>query len=183
MCPPSSSASGKPPDLAQWIAADRQLQAEIDTAVARLAEGLPAGADLRLARLVAALLEPAWKEHTCFQDEALFPLIARRFGATAETQALLVQLGEEHAHIGARQREATAVLAEVIRRRGGAYDRLDGCLAEVATLRRRHHDAESVLSHLLPSRLHADDEAAISKWIARRPARPFPLNLILALRG
>jgi len=176
---PSSPARGIP-DLAQWIAADRKLQAEIDTAMTRIAEGPPGHVDFRLTRVVATVLAPSWSEHVRFQEDALFPLIARLADTTDETHAMLARRGEDHADIGACQSEAAAILNDVVDGRDRT-DRLGTCLARTVALRRRHHDAESGLSGLLPSPLDADDEAAIAQWIANRSSPPFPLNLLLAL--
>src|SRR5688572_15758899 len=92
-------------DLAQRLGADRHLQAEIDQAMADLVETSPSSLGHNLARVLCAILEPAWAEHTSFQDDALFPILARTGAATADTHELLDRLGREHEEIGARQVE------------------------------------------------------------------------------
>ncbi len=178
---PSSRARSirQPIDLGRRLAADRHLQAEIDKGLASLAEDPPFAVGQRIARVLSAVLEPSWSEHADFQDEALFPIIAKARGATLDTRALLNRLGREHAEIGEHQREVTIVLNGLVA--GRTTSRGQGALtfSRVLDLRRRHHDAEVALEHMIPAVLEADDRTALDLWAASRATPPFPVNLIL----
>jgi hypothetical protein len=165
-------------DPARRTAADRHLQGEIDKAIAGLVDGAPAEAACRLARVLAAVLEPSWAEHTSFQNEALFPIVAREERLTPDIPALLERLGREHGEIGAYHREVTTILTRIVARQRAATAAECTCLSEALELRRRHHAAEAVLEDLIPVPLDAADRATLADWTASREAPPFPVNLI-----
>lgn len=180
MRPPHNQPDGRQThDLGWRYGADRCLQTEIDKALAELGKGLPSPLGLRLARVLTTVLAPSWNEHASFQEEALFPILAKTGEATAETRLLLVRLGREHVEIGERQQEAVSFLNNVACGRAVASGTLGACLAEVVALRRRHYDAEAVLESLIPAALEAPDRVALERWKSARGGEPFPLNLIL----
>lgn len=172
-------STGQTLDLGRRLATDRHLQAEIDKGIESLAGGLPAPVGLRLARVLRAVLEPSWSEHTDFQGEALFPIIAKSEGATAETRTLLERLEREHAEIGERHREVSAFLTSLVAGRRVESTGLSPCLMQALELRRRHHDAEAALAPMIPAVLDAADRAALKHWESSRVAPAFPVNLIL----
>jgi hypothetical protein len=176
--PRDQAAARQTLDPARRTAADRHLQAEIDKAIAGLVGGVPLHAALRLARVLGVVLEPSWSEHTSFQDEALFPIVARAEGTTPEIHALLARLGREHAEIGERQREVSSILGKLVAGRTVVSAAQSACLSQALELRRRHHDAEAVLDDLIPVALDATDRAALEGWIVNRAEPPFPVNLI-----
>jgi len=165
-------------DPARRTAADRHLQGEIDKAIAGLVDGIPAEAACRLARVLAAVLEPSWTEHTSFQDEALFPILARGEGLAREIPILLERLGREHGEIGAHHREVATILSRLVARQRAATAAECTCLSQTLELRRQHHAAEAVLEELIPVPLDDADHTALAEWTASREAPPFPVNLI-----
>jgi hypothetical protein len=180
MRPPHDHPDGRQThDLASRYGADRCLQTEIDKALAELAKGFASPLGLRLARVLTTVLAPSWSEHASFQEEALFPILAKAGDATAATRLLLVRLGREHVEIGERQQEAISVLNDVAGGRAVAGGKLGVCLAGVAALRRRHYDAEAVLEPIIPTALEGPDRVVLARWTADRGGQPFPLNLIL----
>jgi len=179
---PPAAPLPDPPDLAQWIAADRRLQSEIDRAMARLAECVDTGVDLRLAQILSAVMEPSWKEHMSFQEEALFPLLVRLHGVSPDMAGLLARLGDEHGTIGTAHDEVAVHLHHVAggwRAAKAAGRDLAAALGRALSLRERHGAAESSLADALPPRLGEDDQAAMAQWFATRAAHPFPLNLVI----
>lgn len=178
MRPPQARSVRQALDLNQRIAADRHLQTEIDKGMESLAAGLPAPVGRRLARVLTAVIEPAWAEHTSFQDEALFPIVAKGGGATGDVRTLLAKLDREHAEIGERHREVLVFLGNFIAGRPATNVGLSTCLIETLALRRLHHSAEAALAHMIP-KLDAADCDALDQWASTRTAPPFPVNLIL----
>jgi hypothetical protein len=177
--PSSDDRSSAPqtPDLAQRLGADRTLQAEIDKAMAGLAEGLPSLQGLRLARVLSTVLEPSWSEHQSFQDEALFPILAKANSARLDDHPLLARLSREHGEIGAHQQELLSFLNAHINGQRAATAKLTVCLTEVLSLRRRHLDAEAALGLMIPAVLDAADKAALDFWASGRATPAFPINL------
>lgn len=172
--------AGTKVDLLQRTLADRHLQSEIDKALATLARDLPLLVDLRLARVVSTLLEPAWTEHANFQDDALFPLIARASAADRDLRAMLTRLGTEHDEIGERQAEIGRRLERLIAGHPGAANPALGVhLEQTLALRRNHYAAESAVVDSIPATLSAGDRATLQRWMRERGAAPFPVNLIL----
>jgi hypothetical protein len=165
-------------DPARRTAADRHLQGEIDKAIASLVDEVPAEAACRLARVLAAVLEPSWTEHTSFQDEALFVIIARGERLSPGMPALIERLCREHGEIGAHHREVATILTRLVARQRAATAEECICLSETLELRRRHHAAEAVLEELIPIPLDDADHTMLADWTASRDAPPFPVNLI-----
>jgi hypothetical protein len=178
MSPPRAT-SRQTIDLGQRLAADRHLQAEIDKGLASLAENPPPIVAQRIARVLNVVLEPSWSEHADFQDEALFPIIAKSKDTTLTTRALLNRLSREHAEIGARHRGITIILSNFIA--GRPADGVAAILTEVVGLRCRHQETESALNGMLPDILGTADRHALDRWAATRDAPSFPVNLILDL--
>lgn len=176
--PARASSNRQTIDIGRRLAADRHLQVEIDKGLASLTEDPPSDVGQRIARVLSAVLEPSWTEHADFQDEALFPIIAKARGATLDTRALLNRLGREHAEIGKHQREVTVILNNLVAGRLMAKDGVAATFFRVLELRRRHHDAEAALDRMIPE-LEPPDRAALDRWVASRAAPPFPVNLIL----
>lgn len=166
-------------ELTQRLAADRHLQAEIDKGMESLATGLPEPVGHRLARVLTAVIEPAWTEHTSFQGDALFPIVAKRAGVTEELRTLLAELDREHAEIGKQHREVKVFLGSLIAGRRTPGAGLSTCLNETVALRRRHHTAEAVLAAMVPEKLDAADCEAFERWVSTRTASAFPVSLLL----
>ncbi len=168
-------------DLGQRLAADRHLQAEIDKGLASLAENPPPAVAQRIARVLNVVLEPSWLEHADFQDEALFPILAKSKHTTLDTRALLNRLSREHAEIGERHRGIMIILGHFIAGRPTPADGVAAALTEVVGLRCRHYETESALGELLPGALETADRRALDVWAATRDAPWFPVNLVLDL--
>jgi hypothetical protein len=171
------SSARTPPNLIQRLGADRVLQAEIDKAMAGLADGLPSIQGLRLSRVLSTVLEPSWAEHRSFQDEALFPILTKANCAQPQVHPMLARLSREHDEIDAHQGELLSFLNAHINGQRAVTAKLTVCLTEVLSLRRRHHEVEAALESLIPAALDAADRAALDHWAASRPAPPFPINL------
>jgi hypothetical protein len=176
--PSRASSNRQTIDIGRRLAADRHLQVEIDKGLASLAEDPPSDVGQRIARVLSAVLEPSWTEHADFQDEALFPIIAKARDATLDTRALLNRLGREHVEIGKHQREVTVILNNLVAGRLMVKDGVATTFFRVLELRRRHHDAEAALDHMIP-KLEPVDRTALDRWATSRAAPPFPVNLIL----
>ena len=168
-------------DLGRRLAADRLLQIEIDKGLASLAEDPPSAVGQRIARVLSAVLEPSWAEHADFQDEALFPILAKAPNTTPDTRALRNRLGREHAETARNQRDIAIILNKIAAGRPMTPSSGGATLAfmRVVDLRRRHHDAEAALEHMIPKDLETADRTTLDRWAASRDAPPFPVNLIL----
>jgi hypothetical protein len=172
--------TGRPmPDPHQRTIADRILQHEIDNALANLADSLPVIIDLRIARVLSTILEPSWAEHTSFQDEALFPILARRHDGVKDVKILLARLEREHAELTECHLEIALKLELLIGGRLTTHAALGRKLRGAKDVRQRHREAETQLDALLPRALSAPERKALEQWLAERPAPPFPLNIVL----
>lgn len=173
--------SRQSPDLFQRLAADRRLQAEIDNSLVRLIDGLPYLTGICVARVLSTVLEPSWTAHASFQDEALFPILAKGSDSAPEIHTLIERLGGEHAEIGERHRAISRSLDLL----GMGVSLMDArqrdTLAQTLALRQLHHAAESVLEQRIPTVLGSTDRAVLEQWMARQPRAPFPANLMLDL--
>lgn len=166
-------------DISRRIAADRHLQREIDKGIESLASARVPPVGTRLARMLIAVLEPAWAEHTSFQDEVLFPLLAKRTEAASEFCLLFDRLGSEHGEIAEHHRMVTACLASSLAGRSQSTDRFSTCLRSTLELRQRHYTAEAALERLAAERLDPADCDRLIAWSAARKASTFPVNIIL----
>ena len=164
-------------DLTENFLVDRQLQGEIDKAMTNLIEGLPLRVNVKLARLVEAVLAPSWSAHRDFQDEALFPMIAARDGTTPEVRALLERLSLEHAEIESRLVKISRYLEQFDTGRSMSASDMGACIRQTLALRRQHCSSEATLERLIPEDLDASEQAALERWQANRTA-PFPINIL-----
>lgn len=166
--------------LRRKLAADRDLQREIDMALASLVDGPQAAAASDVASILGAVLAPGWGEHTEFQEEALFPLLAVAAEATLATRDLLNRLRREHAEIAERQRAVATILGEAAAGRWISFDQEGrGLLTDLMVLRREHLEAELALDLLVPARLAPADRLRLDQWAQSRLAWPFPVDVLL----
>lgn len=179
----ASGRSGRwrPARLLQTIAADRELQDEIDKALESLCGPPPRGGADRVMRVLNIVLRPSWAQHTSFQDEALFPIIARSRGPDAETQQLLDGLRSAHTEITARQHTVSIDLNRLVAGWPGEKSGPAKSIAHVVALRRGHSDAEVALATMLPSTLEDVDQALLETWSVRQSHLRFPADMLLDL--
>lgn len=166
-------------NLNKRFTADRQLQMELDKGMDRLAAGAEEAIRQRLARLLSAVLEPAWVEHTSLQSEALCPLIVKHCGPTTDVSGLLAQLRHELEEISRCHRDVSSFLGNVIVGRRSGETGLSDCLIRTVALRRNHYMTEQVLVDMVPDTLDTTDCDALEHWERTRTAAGFPINLIL----
>lgn len=176
-----NSAARQSLGLVQRVKADRQLQSEIDKAMASLLGGLPCAVDLRLARVLDTVLVASWTEHVSFQDEVLFPLIGKAERRTPDVRALIGRLENEHAEIAEYHDDFTASLKSIIAGRRISESGLEITLKRTLDLRSLHNGAEAVLDQIIPSVVDATDHTELEKWMASNGTASFPVNLILDL--
>lgn len=165
-------------DISRRIAADRYLQREIDKSIESLSATRVPVAGTRVARMLATVLEPAWAEHASFQDEVLFPLLARRTEAP-ELSLLLDRLGGEHSAIAEHHRLVSAGLTSFLSGRHQNDGRFHTCLRATLELRQRHYAAEAALERLVGAHLDSADCDRLITWRDTRKASAFPVSLIL----
>lgn len=178
---PPQCQTRQPSDLIQRTRADRQLQTEIDKALASLRDGLPFLVDLRLARVLDKVVEASWSEHARFQDEALFPLIAKSKDTPPDVRSLLHRLGNEHIEIAKRQSDTMIRLRNIALGRRVAESGLQGALERTLNLRRHHNEAEAALENAIPRVINSIDQMEFKQWAASNGACSFPIGLILDL--
>ena len=165
------------PTLERMARVDRALQNEINLALGSLLANRPSLVDLRLVRMLTALLVPSWTEHTSFQNEVMFPIIMRNGGEDA-VAALLARLRVEHVDITRLQARLVVDFERVISGRLGDHAAYRDRLRVLLEVRRHHLKAEAQLTGLLPSVLAAADETTIQIWASTRPVPPFPISVL-----
>ncbi len=168
-------------DLVKRTEADRHLQAEIDRGFESLLECLSEPFNLRLARVLAAVVEKSWDQHTSFQDEALFPVISSAATTIGEVRILLERLTIQHVEIAECHGEVVTRIRAVISGRSVAGSGLKPALEQTLAARRRHHDDEALLETLIPQRIDGPARDALATWFATAETPHFPVNLILDL--
>lgn len=167
-------------DIRAQIAADATLQAEISQALVAIADSLPQGTDLRVARIVLRTLEASWDEHASFQDEVVFPIVLGRH--TRRVAFLVDRLRSDHERIRDGNsdivRRLQALLGGVSYEPAGLESALRGTFA----LRHDHMQIDAELSGWLPEAFSPTELALSSAWQLSRPSPRFPLNLLKATR-
>ena len=163
-------------DINARVHADAGLQREISHALAALADTLPEGGDLRIARILSRTLEGSWSEHVSFQEEVLFPILAARHGVNvahliAARCADHASLSDQHAQIGLQLEKLVGECAPV-------DDRLEGLLRQAHSHRLSHLCLDGELDEWLPKSYSAAEKSLCEKWWSLRPVLRFPLNLL-----
>lgn len=167
--------------LAQKVDADLLLQSEIDMALDTLMGELPFDTALRVAGILSAVLTPSWSEHRRFQEDVLFPVLAREREHADDFSDFVERMGDAHVEIGEYQREVSLSLKQLaIDGRPLNSSRRD-IIEQTLALRRRHHAAENVLDMKIPGHLGSASRGIIERWTAGQGAEPFPVNLIAKL--
>lgn len=170
--------------LARRLDADRTLQLEICCALETLADELPEVPDLRLARVVNSILRSSWDEHTGFQEDVLFPILARRDHGTGQLAVLVDRLRREHIEISERNHELSDHLLDLLLTPAQDPVRLGYILRSAFENRRRHVELEDeILAPLLPETLAPFDRRLLEGWDAARPDTPFPLSVLIGSFG
>ena len=167
-------------DIRAQIAADAALQAEISQALVAIADSLPQGTDLRVARIVLRTLEASWDEHVSFQDEVVFPIVLGRH--THQVALLVDRLRSDHERIRDGNSDIVARLQALL---GGiSYEPggLESALRGTFALRRNHLQIDAELGGWLPDTFSPTEQSLSNVWQLSRPSPRFPLNLLKATR-
>jgi hypothetical protein len=167
-------------DIRAQIAADAALQAEISQALVAIADSLPQGTDLRVARIVLRTLEASWDEHVSFQDEVVFPIVLGRH--TRRVAPLVDCLRSDHERIRDGNSDILGRLQALL---GGiSYEPagLESALRGTFALRQNHMQIDAELSGWLPDTFSRTEQALSNVWQLSRPSPRFPLNLLKATR-
>lgn len=164
------------PNIRAHIDADARLQSEINHALLAVADGLLAGSDRRLVRILKRTLVASWTEHVSFQDEVIFPIIEARRGQ--EIRDTIDRLRFEHASMSQRHGEITQALDGLLHGRGADPAGLDALLRTTVEQRRSHVDKDAELDKLLPATFTDHETWLCAEWITTRPKPRFPLNLL-----
>ena len=167
-------------DIREQIAADAALQAEISQALSAIADSLPQGTDLRVARIVLRTLEASWDEHASFQDEVVFPIVLGRH--TRRVAPLVDCLRSDHERIRDGNSDIVgrleALLGGISHEPGGLETALRGAFA----LRRDHLQIDAELGGWLSDTFSPTEQSLSNVWQLGRPNPRFPLNLLKATR-
>jgi hypothetical protein len=175
-----NGASSLRPSLELMARSDFALQNEINLALWSLVTN-SAPADLRLVRMLRAILVPGWLEHINLQKKVLFPIIMRNQGSDA-VEDLLARLREDHVRLTRFHDRLALDFGRVI---SGTLKDLAGYRDRLLTLlevRRHHFKAEAPLMRLLPAVLATADERTIERWTRERPSPPFPISILRSPR-
>jgi hypothetical protein len=164
------------PDIRAHIHADAHLQTEINHALLAVADGLPAGSDRRVVRILTRTLEPSWTEHVSFQDAVVFPIVEARHGQ--QVKAPIDRLRADHAGLTQRHSEIGELLDQMLHHLHGGAAPLDGLLSVTLQLRQAHFELDAALDTWLPATFTKAERALCSDWAAARPEPRFPLNLL-----
>jgi hypothetical protein len=177
--PPTNPPSAKLPlDIAWMMAADREIQAEIDKGLAALVRTQPEDACRCIARILCSVLVSSWSQHVDFQDEALFPIIARSNATTLDMRSLLNRLAREHSEISEHQRDVSQLLHDVVAGRAAIEGTVTLGVSHIIQLRSAHQKAEAALDRLIPDTLAPSESEALERWAASRDTLFLPLHLL-----
>jgi hypothetical protein len=168
-------------DIRAHIAADTQLQAEINRALLAIADSLSQAGDPRIVRILNRTLEASWAEHVSFQDEVVFPIV---IGRHSHRVTLVIDgLRSEHAGLSQRHAEIGNGLNDLQQDKLHDVAGFDTLLRTTHELRRRHLIDDAELIGLLPASFSAAETDLCRGWAARRPVPRFPLNVLRSSRG
>lgn len=163
-------------DIRAHIAADAQLQAEINRALLAIADSLSQAGDTRMVRILNRTLEASWVEHVSFQSEVVFPIVIGRH--SHRVTHVVNGLQSEHAGLSQRHAEVGNRLNNMQQDRLGDVAGLDTLLRTTHELRRCHLLVDAEVIGLLPDSFSASEISLCRAWASRRPATRFPLNLL-----
>lgn len=163
-------------DINARVHADAVLQREISHALAALADTLPTGGDLRIARILSRTLEGSWSEHVSFQEAVIFPILTARHG---EAVAQLVsQRCADHATLSQLHAIIGPQLDKLVGERDSIDDNLDALLRQAHSARLSHLCLDGELAARLPKSYSDAEKSLCDKWSSTRPVLRFPLNLL-----
>ncbi|KAB2939970.1 MAG: hypothetical protein K8F92_09675 [Hyphomicrobium sp.] len=164
------------PNIRAHLDADVHLQSEINHALLAVADGLSAGSDRRLVRILKRTLEASWTEHVSFQEEVVFPIIEARHGQ--ETRDSIDRLRSDHASLSQRHGEVAQALQGMLHGRDADPALLDALLRMTVEQRRSHVHKDAELDKWLPATFTEHETWLCAEWISTRPRPRFPLNLL-----
>jgi hypothetical protein len=165
-------------DIRAQVAADNLLQDEINRGLKILAAPLPAGADLRMIRVLTRILESSWTEHVGFQHCVVYPIVAAECGGVLGIQVALDRLREEHQDLAKQQAALSWQLVGLLRGDSLNTDDLQALVGRIVHQRSRHFDAEECIADRLPPSFEASDIARYREWLGNRLAPRFPIGLL-----
>ena len=176
MPPPHPQSAKLPLDIAWMMAADREIQAEIDKGLVTLVQTPPEDVCRCVARILCSVLVSSWSQHVEFQDEALFPIIVRSDATTLDMRSLLNRLAREHSEISEHQRDVSQLLHDVVAGRAAMEGAVTLGVSHVIQLRSEHQKAEAALDRLIPGMLAPEEREALERWAESRCALFLPLH-------
>lgn len=175
--PSTHPKSATPPlDIAWMMAADREIQSEIDKGLATLVRTPPEDVCRCIARILCSVLVSSWSQHVDFQDEALFPIIARSDATTLEMRSLLNRLTREHSEISEHQRDISQLLHDVVAGRTAMQGAVTLGVLHVIQLRSAHQKAEAAIDRLIPGMLAPGERESLERWAKSRDTLFLPLH-------
>jgi hypothetical protein len=164
------------------IAADALMQAEIGRGLIAVADSLPNGSDLRVARILARMLQSSWSEHVSFQDEVVFPILAVR--RARRLAGLIGRQQTDHARLSQHHRAIEHQLNTLLVKATDDVSGLDRLLRGACDARRSHMAVDEQLDAWLPATFSDGEVRLYHLWANERPHPRFPLNLLKTrLRG
>lgn len=142
---------------------DNALRLDLCDLLEHIADGLPANAAPQLAQLASTALERGWTNHVAFEEQALFPILARHRHGNPDLLAGLDQLMLEHADDASLDQELVDTLDDLAR--GGPPENPE----MVGYLLR---------AHFVPMRRHVLWENAFLIPAARRPLSSEDISML-----
>lgn len=142
---PESTACNSP-HVFDIIAEEHALLRELCDLMEAIADGLPFAFDAGRARVAISLLQGALPAHTRLEDELLFPLIEKRFGATHPVSRAIACLNDDHRREAALVAEVTEALnAVMMSERHVNLEALGYMMRALFDVLRRHIDFEDMV--------------------------------------
>jgi hypothetical protein len=163
-------------DIRAQIDADTHLQTEINHALFAVADGLKAGSDARVVRILTRTLQASWREHVGFQTEVLFPIVEAHHGD--EVCGAIARLRIDHASLSQRHGEVNRGLATLLEASPDNDGTLERLLRTTSAQRRTHFRRDAELDRWLPETFTRLECALCQRWSAARQSPRFPLNLL-----
>jgi hypothetical protein len=163
-------------DIRAQIDADTHLQTEINHALFAVADGLKAGSDARVVRILVRTLEASWREHVGFQTDVIFPILEARYGD--DVCGTIARLRIDHASLSQRHGEVGRGLAAILESPPDDDGALERLLRVTITQRRTHFHRDAELDRWIPETFTRLECALCQRWAAARQSPRFPLNLL-----
>jgi len=172
------------PHVLEILAEEHALQRELCDLLEAIADGLPHTFDKSRATVAICLLEGSLPAHTRLEEDALFPLLARRLGADHPVTTTLSVLEDDHERESSLLVELAEALNEGISApKPESGNALGYLLRGAFDAMRRHLDFEDrVVLPAARDSLTAEDHAWLQGWIMRSAHPRCCRQSLMALR-